>query len=136
VAATDRRVVAIAVDDAYGDPRTMLRMEVQKSGLTALPLVLRFTDWGFRAINYQYRQERPVPALLGRTRGVAKLFVQGGDRPALAAETAQLFAAAPGPKQLVRNGLGYRDMSDEDRKNYENQVVAFFLQNMSPIAQP
>ena len=43
-----------------------------------------------------------------------------------------LFTKAPDPKTLLRERLSYRDMSDEDRKNYESQIVNFFLQNISP----
>jgi len=136
VAGADRRIKALAVDDAYNDPRDMVRIEVQKSGLTALPLVLHAAELGFELVNYDFRHEPSVSAVLARTKGVPKLFIEADDRPALAAETLRLFDQAPGPKQNARDGLGYRDMSDEDRKNYENQIVAFFLQNLSPIAHP
>ncbi len=135
-AAADRRITALAVDDAYSDPRDLVRIEVRKSGLGALPLVLRFSDFGFRMINYSFRHEPSAFAQLARTSGIPKLFIQAVDRPALADQTQRLFIQAPGPKQTVRNRLSYRDMSDEDRKNYENQIVSFFLQNMPPTLQP
>jgi len=134
VAATDPRIAAFAVDDAYDDPRTMVRLEVQKSGLTALPFVLKLSDFGFRMMNYPFRNEPPVSTRLARTRGVPKLFVQSDDRPALSNETLQLFVKAPDPKQALRDRQSYRDMSDDDRKNYENQIVNFFLLNMPPTA--
>jgi hypothetical protein len=43
-----------------------------------------------------------------------------------------IFAAAPQPKQLQRDQTSYADMSDDDRKNYENQIVSFFLQSIPP----
>jgi hypothetical protein len=43
-----------------------------------------------------------------------------------------VFAAAPPPKQLQRDQTSYADMSDDDRKNYENQIVSFFLQSIPP----
>jgi pimeloyl-ACP methyl ester carboxylesterase len=134
VAATDPRIAAFAVDDAYDDPRAMVRLEVQKSGLTALPFVLRASDFGFRMFNYPFRHELPVSTRLARTVGVPKLFIQSDDRPALSNETLQLFSKAPDPKSTVRERLSYRDMSDDDRKNYESQIVNFFLQNMPPTA--
>jgi uncharacterized protein len=134
VAATDPRITAFAVDDAYDDPRSLVKIEVQKSGLTALPFVLRFSDFGFRMLNYPFRNEPPVSTRLARTRGVPKLFVQSDDRPALANETFQLFIKAPDPKSTLREAQSYRDMSDDDRKTYENQIVSFFLQNMPPTA--
>lgn len=134
VAATDPRVAAFAVDDAYDDPRSLVKMEVQKSGLTALPFVLRLSDFGFRMANYPFRNEPPVSTRLARTRGVPKLFVQSDDRPALSNETLELFVKAPDPKTTLRERQSYRDMSDDDRKTYENQIVTFFLQSMPPTA--
>ena len=132
VASTDPQVKALAVDDAYDDPRDMVRIEVQKSGLNALPGVLRFSELGFKLLNYPYRNDPPVSNLLANTSGTAKLFIQAYDRPALAQETLQLFDDAPQPKQTLRDQLSYRDMSDDDRKNYESQIVNFFLQNIPP----
>src|SRR5580658_2967656 len=82
VAETDPRIKALAVDDAYDDPRVMLKVQVKKSGLNSLPGVLRFTDFGFRMMNYSYRNEPPVSARLGSIRGIPKLFVQADDRAA------------------------------------------------------
>ncbi len=132
VAESDPRIVALAVDDAYNDPRDMLRIEVKKSGLTTLPGVLWSTDFAFRAMNYTYRNEPTVSARLDRIQGIPKLFVQADDRPALADETLQLFVKAHDPKQTLRERLSYRDMSDDDRKSYESQIVNFFLQNIPP----
>jgi pimeloyl-ACP methyl ester carboxylesterase len=134
VATTDPRIAAVAVDDAYDDPRTMMKIEAAKSGLTALPGVLRLTDFGFRMVNYPFRDEPPVSTRLSHTRGIPKLFVVSADRPALANETVQLFTKSPDPKQMLRELQSYRDMSDDDRKNYENQIVNFFLQGMPPAA--
>lgn len=132
VAASDPRIGAVAVDDAYNDPRDMLQIEIAKSGLTTLPGVRTLADFGFRMVEYRYRSEPPLSSRLNRTAGVSKLFVESDDRRALADETVTLFTKAPDPKMLLRERLSYRDMSDEDRKSYESQIVNFFLQNMSP----
>jgi pimeloyl-ACP methyl ester carboxylesterase len=132
VASSDPRIAAFAVDDAYDDPRTMVKLEVQKSGLTALPYVTRLSDFGFRMLNYQFRNEPPVSTRLVRTAGVPKLFVASEDRPGLAGQTRQLFEKAPDPKSILRQAQSYRDMSDEDRKTYESQIVNFFLQSIPP----
>jgi uncharacterized protein len=134
VAATDPRIAAFVVDDAYDNPRDMLQIEVKKSGLTALPYVVRLTDFGFRSLNQSYRNEPPVSTQMARTRGIPKLFVQADDRPALADETLRLFVKAPDPKLLLRERSSYRDMSDDDRKNYESLIVNFFLQNIPPTS--
>jgi pimeloyl-ACP methyl ester carboxylesterase len=134
VAETDPRIAAVAVDNAYDDPPAMLNIEVKKSGLNSLPGVLRFTDFGFRMMNYPYRNELPVSARLGKTAGIPKLFVQVDDRAALADQTLQLFVKAPDPKQTLRERQSYRDMTDDDRKSYENQIVNFFLQYIPPTS--
>ncbi|MGA3293982.1 MAG: alpha/beta hydrolase [Candidatus Acidiferrales bacterium] len=135
VAASDPRIAAFAVDDAYDGPRDMVQIEIKKSGLQALPYVLRFSDFGFRMLHYSFRNEPPVSTRLARTRGIPKLFILSDDRPAFANETLQLFVKAPDPKQMLRDRLSYRDMSDDDRKAYENQIVNFFLQNVPPTSR-
>jgi hypothetical protein len=112
----------------------MVQIQAAQSGLAVLPYVGRFCDWGFRLLNYQYRNEPPVTTRLALTKGVPKLFFQSDSRPALANQTLQLFILAPEPKQIVRTRMRYSEMTDEDRKNYENIVVSFFLVNMSPTA--
>lgn len=136
VAGTDQRVGAFVVDDGYDDPRDMVQMELKRSGLTILPFVSRFCDWGFRLMNYQFRNDLPVSIRLARTRGISKLFIQSDDRPPLAAETGRIFTRAPDPKQLVLNRLSYSEMSDDDRHNYENLIVNFFLQSIPPSSRP
>lgn len=132
VAAADRRIGAVAADDVYDDPRDMLQIEIAKSGLTALPGVRGLADFGFRMMEYRFRTQPPLSSRLNQTAGIPKLFVESDDRQALADETQRLFTKAPDPKMLLRERLSYRDMSDEDRKNYESQIVNFFLQNISP----
>lgn len=132
VATTDPRIAALAVDNAYSDPRTMLQIQVSRSGLAVLPLVTRLTDFGFRMVNYQFRNDPPVSWQLSRTNGIPKLFIQSDDHPELANETLNLFIQSPGPKQTVRDRLSYAEMTDDDRHAYENQIVTFFLQNIPP----
>jgi pimeloyl-ACP methyl ester carboxylesterase len=131
-ASGDPRISALIVDDAYSDPRDMVQIEVKQSGLAVLPYVSRFCDLGFRLMNYQFRNEPPVASRLRSTNGIPKLFIQSDSRPALASATLTLFVLAPEPKQSVRTKTRYSEMTDEDRKNYENMVVSFFLTNMSP----
>jgi pimeloyl-ACP methyl ester carboxylesterase len=132
LAVSDPRIAAIAVDDAYPDPRDMVQFEVNHSGLTALPGVSMFSDVGFRLLNFSFRRETPVE--LNRTQGTPKLFIETDDRPALANLTVGLFREAPEPKQLVRYRVNYPDMSDEERKSYESQIVNFFLQSLPASA--
>ena len=105
-AVSDPRVAAFIVDDAYADPRDMLQIEIQRSGLTVLPYVSKFCDIGFRLVNYQFRDEPPVTPRLMRTKGIPKLFFVSDNRPTLAADTVNLFSHSPDPKQLVRDRVG------------------------------
>lgn len=134
-AASDPRVAALVVDDAYIAPADLLRVEMRKSGLTALPYVLQLSEFEFRMVQRDYRQEPPVTARLSRTSNIPKLFVESDDQPELAAETARLFTLAPDPKLQTREAVSYRDMSDDDRKTYESQIVNFFLQFIPPVAR-
>src|SRR5580704_2192463 len=135
-ASGDPRISALIVDDAYSDPREMVQIAVNQSGLAVLPYVSRFCDLGFRLMNYQFRNEPPVASRLRSTNGIPKLFIQSDSRPALASATLTLFVLAPEPKQSVRTKTRYSEMTDEDRKNYENMVVSFFLTSISPTSRP
>jgi pimeloyl-ACP methyl ester carboxylesterase len=135
VASTDKRVTAFIVDDPYADPRDMVQILVKPSGLTVIPFVSKFCDIGFRMVNYPYRDDPPVTSQLARTAGDPKMFMMDA-RPGLSDGTVMLFTKAPDPKQLVRNRVSYSLMTDDDRKNYENQVVSFFLLNIPPTSRP
>jgi pimeloyl-ACP methyl ester carboxylesterase len=135
VAASDKRVAAFAVEDPYADPRDMVRLQVKNSGLQAIPYVDRFVDFAFRMYNYPFRNEPPVSTRLAGTTGIPKLFILASDRPALADEGLQLFVKSPDPKQMLRVKSTYRDLPDDDRKAYENQVISFFLLNIPPTSQ-
>jgi pimeloyl-ACP methyl ester carboxylesterase len=135
VASSDPRIGAFAVEDAYNDPRDMVRLQIKNSGLQAIPYVVRFTDLEFRMFNYPFRNEPPVSTRLSATKGIPKLFILADDRPALADQTLQLFVKSPDPKQMLRVKSAYRDMSDDDRKTYESQIVSFFLLNIPPTTR-
>jgi pimeloyl-ACP methyl ester carboxylesterase len=128
VASADKRVAALAIDNVYNSPEDLLQIEVDNSGLSTLPFVTGFCDFGFRMLNYQYREQPPLVARLASTRGIPKLFIQSQDKSPLARDTAMIFAKAPDPKQLTEQSVSYRDMSDEDRRNYENEIANFFAQ--------
>jgi pimeloyl-ACP methyl ester carboxylesterase len=135
VAAADPRIKALVADNAWNDPRNMIQIEVKRSGLTVIPYVGRFCDWGFRLMNYRYRSAQPVSLHLAKTQGVPKLFIESEDRPQLSDETLRIFTVAPEPKQLIRDRLSYAEMTDDDRHTYENSIVNFFLQNIPPVSR-
>ena len=135
LASMDKRIAALAVDSAYDDPTDLVRLEVNQSGLAVFPLVTRFSEYGFRLLNYPYRQSLPVSARMSRLEGVPKLFIETDSRPMLSQETGRLYLLAPEPKDQWRARLNYTDMNDEDRKEYENLIVSFFLKNL-PLTAP
>ena len=134
LATSDPRIGAVAVDNAYGDPRDMVQVQVSRSGLTALPGVSVFSDMGFRLLNFSSRHDPPVR--IEMTQGLAKLFVESDDQSGLSDLLVRLFNSAPEPKQLLRFRVSYGDMSDEERKNYESQMVNFFLQSLPLSGRP
>lgn len=136
-AATENpRISAVAIDSVYDQPSNLLLREVSHTGLGALPLVKTFCLFGFRMINYSYRNVPPLSARLARLQGIPKLFVESSDRPSLDADTLHLFQISPGPKTDFIDALTYSQMSDEDRRAYEDRIVTFFLQFLPPGGPP
>lgn len=129
-AVQDARIRAVAVDSAYNTPRNFLLVNVGRTGLGSLPGVQTFSALGFRLLNYSHRADPPISALLPRLAGIPKLFIETTDKPVLSTETLRMFQAAQGPKFQFVDSLAYSEMSDEDRRNYETQVVNFFLANL------
>lgn len=132
VATMDKRVAALVLDDPYDDPRDMLHIQAAHSGLLSLPFVSWACDFGFRMLNDSFRHEPPVSTHLAQIAGVPKLFIETDDRPELASETLRIYAKAPEPKEMARDGMSYFNMSDDDRKLYENRIITFFLQAIPP----
>ncbi len=133
-AISDPRIRALILDSVYGDPRDIVRLEVDRSGLALLPLVRRFCVWGFELANRRYRREPPLADPIGRLKGTPKLFIESRDRPALASLTQNLFAGAPDPREQLEESASYSEMSAEERRTYESVIVNFFLRNLPPAA--
>ncbi len=132
----DRRVRALAVESPYNRPEDMVRLLVTRSGIGSLPFVASMARLGFRWINYDYRKVPPLRTNLGKLQGVAQLYLESPDDPALAAQTSELFRISPPPHELVVLPQGnYGSMVDEEKRNYENRIVSFFLVNLPPGGQ-
>lgn len=131
-AEADARIRTLAVDSIYGSPLDLLNEQVDRSGLEALPLLSRFCRLGFRLVNYSYRNVPPLSARLAQLHGVAKLFIVVRVREEMAQATLRLFARAPDPRQQIEERESYSEMTDEERRDYENQVVNFFLDSLPP----
>jgi pimeloyl-ACP methyl ester carboxylesterase len=133
----DRRIRAIAAESVYDHPSDMARLFVSRSGLGSLPLVTRMVQTGFRWLNSPYRNVPPLTARVGKLSGVAQLYMESPEDPALAQSTSKIFGVSSPPHELaiLTNG-NYAGMLDEEKHNYENRIVSFFLVNLPTAGEP
>ena len=132
----DRRVRALALESPYNRPEDMLRLLVTRSGIGSLPFVASMARLGFRWINYDYKNVPPLRPNIGKLSGVAQVYLESPDEPGLAAQTSELFRISPPPHELIVLPQGnYGSMVDEEKRNYENRIVSFFLVNLPPGGQ-
>ena len=131
VAAQQSPVVkALVVDAAYEDPREMLEAQVDESLGGSSKWFRMLPNAGYYLLTLG-RKRPPVHANLAKLGGMPKLFVQGKDSPLLAATTAALYDNAPEPKRLLVLDHTYTALaSGAVKKEYEDQVLNFFLKNL------
>ncbi len=135
-AATDPRIKAVAVDNLYDAPSDFLRLQIERTGLGSVPLVNFFTRTGYKLMNWSLRNAPPLSEVVPRMNQTPKLFIQGRGHEPLAQATFQLFLRAPEPRQqAVLQHTTYSSLPDEEKREYENQLLNFFLQNL-PTATP
>ncbi len=136
-AENDKRVRAIVVESVYDQPSQMLNLLMSRTGLGAIPFMGRWAQFGFKWMNYEYRQAPPLTQHMADLAGVPKLFLQAVDEPALADSTQEMFLRAPDPREQAILPRGdYGSMLDDDKRNYENRIVSFFLLRLPPIRRP
>jgi pimeloyl-ACP methyl ester carboxylesterase len=130
-ATNDRRVRAIAAESPYDRPSVMVAVQVSRSGLGRLPLITKFSQLIFRWLNPQFRNVPPLNTRIAKLSGVAQLYLESPDEPMLAASTSELFRVSSSPHELVVLQHGnYAGMLDDEKRNYENRIVSFFLVNL------
>jgi len=130
-AVSDSRVRAIAAESPYGHPNDMVALQVSRAGLGSLPLVTRFSQMIFGWLNPQFRNVPSLKARVVKLSGVAQLYLQSPEDPALAASTSDLFRISSPPHELVVLQHGnYAGMLDDEKRVYENRIVSFFLVNL------
>jgi len=129
------QVKSVAVDSVYPEPAEMLRIELGQMGANAVPLVTFFTLVEFRGYSWLFNSAADLAPTLARLVGTPKLFIAGDDSPQLAAFTQQLHNAAAGPKELVElPRTNMASLFEEERRNYENLVVSYFLRTLPLVA--
>jgi pimeloyl-ACP methyl ester carboxylesterase len=132
-ATNDHRVRAIAAESPYNHPNEMIKLQVTRSGLGTFPLITRFSQGIFGWLNRQFRNVPTLNAQIDKLSGVAQLYLEVPDDTVLAASTSELFRISPAPHELVILQHGnYAGMLDDEKRNYENRIVTFFLVNMPP----
>lgn len=131
VAESDTRVRALSVESVYDHPQDMAGILVGRQGVASLPLLGSFARKGFFWLHYS---ERGIPRLsknLARLAGIPKLFLATTEEPGLADSTKQLYRLAPEPKEIAILAHGkYAGLLDEEKRDYENRLVSFFLLNL------
>jgi hypothetical protein len=136
-ATNDRRVRAVAAESPYNHPNEMVALQVSRSGLGSIPLVTRTSQMIFGWANQQFGKVPPLNTRIGNLSGVAQLYLEAPDEPVLAASTSELFRLSPPPHELVVLQHGnYAGMLDDEKRNYENRIVSFFLVNLPTAGGP
>lgn len=124
----DKRVRALVLDSVYETPEQMVKIGVERAGMSQLPLMARSAEVSFRWINHKYRGEKPLTWKLDSLLGVPKLFIAAADDPELADITLKIYKNAPEPKDQVTILHGnFPNLGDQDKRDYENRVVSYFL---------
>lgn len=129
VAAQNPVVKAFVVDNVYDLPIDMFNTEIAQ-GLGSTTLFRVVMDVEFRILNFGAKPA-PSSASLSKLEAVPKYFISGRDVPLLATATEAFYDRAAQPKQLLlmdhtQPGL----MNGTEKKEYENQILMFFLQNL------
>lgn len=123
-------VKALVVDTIYDDPMRMFELQMDQllGGSSGFFHVLAGTE--FRLFNMGAKPPR-VRESLGKLENMPKLFIKGQDSPSLAAITEELYNRAPEPKRLLLMEHSQPALtSGAEKKEYENQVLDFFLKKL------
>jgi esterase/lipase len=130
-AESNPKVKAIVIDTTYSAPVRMFDSQIERllGGSTGLFHIL--TDAEFRLAS-KGSDSYSMPANLPKLANTRKLFISGRDDPPLAAMTEALYEQAPEPKQLLVREHSESNLAvEEEKKEYDNMVLNFFLQNLS-----
>jgi hypothetical protein len=100
--------------------------------------MVRCTQISFGYLNNVHRHDPPLSSKLLALNGIPTLFIQALDDPELAETTRQMFLKAPEPRDqaIIAHG-NFVGLSDQEKRDYENRVVSFFLLRLPPtVAKP
>lgn len=130
----DNRVRALVLDSVYDYPKQMVKIGVEKTGVGGFPLMVKSAQTTFEWLNYAYKGDAPLSSRLKQLVGVPILFIQATDDPELGAITREMFVKASEPREQAILAHGnFVNLTDDEKRAYENRVVSFFLTRL-PIA--
>jgi len=125
------KVKVLVVDTTYSTPERMFDSQVERLLGGSSGLFHFLTEAEFHLASRGV-DTYAMPANLPKLASVPKLFVSGRDDSSLAEMTEGLYDQAPQPKQLlVMEHSGSGLASEAEKKEYENQILNFFLQKLS-----
>jgi hypothetical protein len=125
------KVKALAVDSIYDNPDQMFDAQLDKLLGGSSRLFLSIAHGEFHLATWGTKPE-PVRQDLQGLQGMPKLFIAGRDSPSLARITEELYNVAPQPKSIrVLEYSQSEAASGSAKKEYINQVINFFLKNLS-----
>ncbi len=126
----DPQVAALAMDSVYGRPAQLFDVQVDRllGGTGSLFRLLS------RAEFHLFTMGTALPDVrsgLSRLAGKPKLFLASEDAQKLENATREIYEEAPQPKRLViLPHVQTAFVSGPERKEYEDQVLNFFLRNL------
>jgi len=130
----DTRVGALVLDSVYDYPKQMVRIGVEKTGVGGFPLMVKSAQTTFEWLNYAYKDDPPLSKKLPN---VPILFLQASDDPELGNITRNMFLKAQEPREqaIIAHG-NFVNLPDDEKRQYENRVVTFFLTRLPVSAAP
>jgi uncharacterized protein len=123
-------VEALAVDGIYSHPEQIFDVQLDQLLGGTEPFFRFVSQMGFRLFTLGTTFP-DVRSGLSSLSGKPKLFLASDDAPTLESATRRLYESAPQPKRLVV--LPHTEtapISGSERKEYEDQVLNFFLRNL------
>lgn len=124
------KVKTIVVDTVYEKPQQMFEAQIDRlvGGSSFLFRLLAGAEFAVLTLG---RDAPEVAEELAKLENVPKLFISGRDTPSLAGVTERLYDRAPQPKRLLVLEHSQAALaSGAEKKEYENQVLSFFLHNL------
>ncbi len=133
----DNRVRALVLDSVYDDPKQMVKIGVEKTGVGGFPLMVRSAQTTFEWLNREHKDDPPLSSRLKQLKDVPILCIQATDDPELGEITRNIFLKAPEPREqaIIAHG-NFVNLPDDEKRAYENRVVVFFLTRLPVTATP